>query len=149
MKSTFKVGLKKSSASSLGTNSLSTYKSVDSESLGDGSLNLETPIADLVDSVIVLENYNLQGNSIVVAKGLSVEGSASGSATSSKVREYLSTDLQYVHVEVGVPKHARNMSNSVCDQPRKCRRSNRAVHLMAPTRLPVPTARGGVCCVIL
>ena len=139
----FKVGLKKSSANSLGTNSLSTYKNVGSESLGDGPLNLRTPIVGLVDSVIMLENYNLKGNLIVVVEGLSVEGSKSGLVASSTVREYLSTDPQYVHIEVRVPKHAHNTSNSVCNQPRKYRRSNRAMQFVAPTGLPIPTARGG------
>jgi hypothetical protein len=138
-----KVGLEKSSASSSGTNSLSTHKSVGSESLGDDLLNLGTPIAGSVDSVIVLESYNSQGNSIVVVEGLSMGGSEFGSAASSKMREYLSTDPRYVHVEAGVPKCACDTSNSVCDQPRKCKRSNPAVQLVALIRFQFLFARGG------
>jgi hypothetical protein len=78
-----------------------------------------------------------EGTPIEISEGIAMV-SSQGSFASSRLREFSRDDPRYVHVPPTIAKRACETPNSVCDQPRKRRRSNPAVKLITPERMGVP-----------
>jgi hypothetical protein len=82
---------------------------------------------------IISEGSMTQNTPIIIGSSSESNGSL------PSVMAYPASDLRYSHPLRAAAKRSCDTTDSVCNQPRKCRRSNPAVKLITPDRLQVPS----------
>jgi hypothetical protein len=115
-----------------GSNITGYFSKIGTLKSGPSGASLSGTASGDLDSELV----GTQATSIRLSEGASVRGSQNSSTV---LREYPTADPRYVHqIEKSVPLRSSQMPHSVCNQPRKRKRSNPAVQLIILACLGVP-----------